>query len=149
VAELAGAIIAETAPEQLEYFALVDPGGDGAHLARRPRAWPGSTVGSGIVNVLTSDIIYPVLAGVCTQLLGEAVVAGRRRWGRRRGPAIDGDTRLPISGDAGFVAEFRSAFIASCTAMKVPETLATPLADAAVGIIVRMASRPGTGPEPE
>jgi hypothetical protein len=149
VTDLAGAIIAETAPEQREYFALVAPNWDGSHVARRRRVWHGGAVGSGIVQVLTSDIIYPILAGVFTQMLSDAVVTGRRRWVRRRRTAIDGHTRLEVSGDAGWITEFRSAFVASCAAMDVPEPQAATLADAAVGIVMRMASRPGTGPEPE
>jgi hypothetical protein len=145
---LAGAVVADTAPEQREYFALVTPTWKTRRVPRYRQMWHGGAVGSGVVQVLISDIIYPVLAGVFTQLLGDGAVAGWRWWRstRRRGTVVDGTTRLPISTDAAYLAEFRSVFLATCASLDIPGPRAAVLADAAVGILIRTAAADTDGP---
>lgn len=139
-ADLARAVIAEVAPRQLPYLALVTAewtaGKDPCTLSK---GWSGGEVrlGGPDPSVL-GDVILPLLTGTAAQVLGAAGFAGlqRRRWWRRRSRTAK-PAQLVL--DVDRIDEIRGACIAHGMTLGLNEAEATLLSDAVHGVLRRLA----------
>jgi hypothetical protein len=128
LADLARSVIEVTDPQQLELFAEVtDRWAAGfAPGARRGRL--GGSIGSGISAALTSELIYPLLIGALSPVLGNAVQTGWRRW-RRPKPVPDVPS-VVVTLDAGQFEAVKAACVSHGMALGLSKAKATVLAEA-------------------
>ncbi|QKV73754.1 hypothetical protein [Amycolatopsis sp. Hca4] len=135
-ADLARDVVAEVAPDQLPYFALVTAEWAAGKDPRRPGGtWSGGEIGSGGAFSVLGDVILPLLTGTAAQVLGAAGFAGlqRRRWRRRRPrPA-----HLVL--DVSRIGEIRDACVLHGRTLGLNEAEATLLADAVQAVLRRTA----------
>ncbi|MEV6648812.1 hypothetical protein [Amycolatopsis sp. NPDC051371] len=138
LADLAREVVAEVAPDQLPYFALVTAEWTAGKEPRKPAgAWSGGEIGLGTDLPLLSNIIFTVLTGTAGQVLGAAGFAGlqRRRWWRRRRTARPAQLVL----DVDRIDEIRDACIVHAQTLGLNEAEATLLSDAVHGVLRRAA----------
>ncbi len=131
LADLAQEVVAEVAPGQLPYLALVTAEWAAGRDPRKPAgAWTGGEIGLGGTDPsVLSDIIYPLLTGTAAQVLGAAGFAGlqRRRWWRRRRRAT---TPTQLALDVDRIDEVRDACLVHGQTLGLNEAEAALLADA-------------------
>jgi hypothetical protein len=147
LADLARSVIEATDPQQLELFAEVTdrwaagfaPGTRGGRLS--------GSIGSGISAVLTSELIYPLLIGTLSPVLGNAVQTGwRRRWWRRAKPVPDVRS-VVVTLDAGQFEAVKAACVSYGMALGLSKAKATVLAEAVYGAL-RQAADAHEAPPP-
>lgn len=143
--DLALEVVTLTAPEQMDLFAEVTARWEADRgPGRRRSGWLGGSVGSGFEHLVTSEIIYPLLSGTLSQVLGTAVVALRcRRWRRRRHHDAPPLPRIQVALDADQIAAFRSVCIAHGVTLGLSKAKATVLADAIHGALVQAMAASG------
>ncbi|WP_328615205.1 hypothetical protein OHS18_47125 [Amycolatopsis sp. NBC_00355] len=136
-ADLAREVVAEVAPQQLPYLALVTAEWTKGKDPRKPSTgWSGGEVrfgGQGFSAL--GDVILPLLTGTAAQVLGAAGFAGlqRRRWWRRRPrPA-----QLVL--DVDRIGEIRDACLEHGVTLGLNTAEATLLSDAVLGVLRRAA----------
>lgn len=112
LADLARDTVAVVAPMELGLMADATVRWESGRLGgRRHWSWTGGSVESGMTPTVFSDIVYPLLTGTFTQLLGAGVLVGSRRWWmRRRAPQIPPQTQFTLD------REQRRRFEAACVA---------------------------------
>jgi hypothetical protein len=135
--DLAREAVNATAPEQMDLLAEVTAQWEADRVPRRGRyGWLGGSVESGFEHVVTSEIIYPLLSGTLSQVLGTAVVARPwRRWRRRRDHDVPPLPRVRVVLDADQIALFRSVCISHGMTLGLSKAKATVLADAIHGAL--------------
>jgi hypothetical protein len=136
--DLAREAVNATASDQLDLLAEVTARWEAGRAPGRWRyGWLGGSVDSGFEHVVTSDIIYPLLSGTLSQILGTAVVA--RPWRRRllRGRHLDTPPlpQVQVVLDADQIVAFRSVCISHGMTLGLSKTKATILADAIQGAL--------------
>jgi hypothetical protein len=139
LADVARDVVAEVAPDQLPYLALVTAEWTAGKDPGKPAgAWSGGEIGSGTDLPLLSNIIFTVLTGTAGQVLGAAGFAGlqRRRWWRRR-PRTARPAHLVL--DVDRIDEIRDACIIHAQTLGMNEAEATLLSDAVHGVLLRAA----------
>ncbi|MFC1435605.1 hypothetical protein ACEZDB_33700 [Streptacidiphilus sp. N1-3] len=140
LADLARAVIASAAPEQLELLERIparwtDGGGSG----RGRRGWAGGSVSSGIDPAVLSEIVYPLLTGAFAQVLGTAALTGwqqrrtLRRLGRRSTDTPVAQVQLNL--DAAQADRLRAACLAHGETLGLTAAEAGMLADALYGAL--------------
>jgi hypothetical protein len=147
VPELAEAVVAATAPDQLELLPEVTAVWRSGDLARaKDGKWLGGSIGFGVDPGLTVMVIYPIIIGAMAQLLGTVAASSsqrlvdRLRRKRSKPPAIVPPAILDRA------EQMRSACLAQALEAGLPESRATLLADALYGYLVRTtASGAGSG----
>jgi hypothetical protein len=104
-------------------------------VPRRPGRLGGS-VGSGFVHTATAEVIYPLLSGAFSQVLGTAAVAGwrRRRWRRRAAVPLP-LVRVTLERDR--LEELHAACVGHGVALGLSRAKATVLADAINGQLLQ------------
>ncbi|MFC4033938.1 hypothetical protein ACFO3J_20990 [Streptomyces polygonati] len=138
LADLARSVVAATAPEQLELLERIPARWTSERAAGRPEAvgWTGGTVASGMTPTVLSELVYPLLTGVFTQVLGTTALLGwqHRRWLRRR-PAEPPVARVRLSLDADQIERFRAACVTHGETLGLSAAEAALLADALYGAL--------------
>jgi hypothetical protein len=148
VPELAEVVVAAVAPEELELLPEVTAAWRAGDLAGvMDGKWLGGSVGFGVDPGLTAMVIYPIITGAMSQLLGSVATSGwrglldRLRRRRRKPPMVLSSTVL------GQAEQMRAACVSQALAAGVPEARATLIADAVYGYLVRTAAPdPRSGP---
>jgi hypothetical protein len=135
--DLAREVVNATAPEQMDLFTEVTAQWEAGRIPGRQRhGWLGGSVGSGFAHTLTCQIIYPLLSGTLSQVLGTAVVARPwRRWRRRRHGDVPPLPQVQVVLDADQIAAFRSICISHGMTLGLSKAKATVLADAVHGAL--------------
>jgi hypothetical protein len=148
VAELAEAVVAAVAPNELELLPEVTTAYRAGDLAGvKGGKWLGGSIGFGIDPGLTAMVIYPIITGAMSQLMGTVATSAwqrlvdRLRRRRRKPPMVLSSTVLDQA------EQMRAACVAQALEAGVPEARATLIADAVYGYLVRTAAPdPGPGP---
>ncbi|MEU0793451.1 hypothetical protein ABZ342_25540 [Amycolatopsis sp. NPDC005961] len=139
-ADLAREVVAEVAPRQLPYLALVTAEWTAGKDPRRSaKGWSGGEVRFGGTDFsVLGTIIFPLLTNTAGQVLGAAGFAGlqRRRWWRRRPPAAR-PAQLVL--DVDRIDEIRAACVDHGRTLGLNEAEATLLSDAVHGVLRRAA----------
>lgn len=152
VAELAEAVVATVAPEELELLPEVTAAWRAGDLAGlKSGKWLGGSIGFGVDPELIVMVIYPILTGAVTQLMGIVASSGWRRFvdrlrrRRRRPPTVLSSAVL----DKDKAEQLRAACFSQALEVGVPEPRATLIADAVYGYLLRTAALdPGSGRAP-
>lgn len=139
LADLARDVVATVAPEELELFAMVNERWEAGVVPGRRRRPLGGSIGSGISTALTSELIYPLLTGALSPVLGGAVVAGWRRqrrwWQRRRPKPQPGLPPVTVTLEAGQLEAVREACLSYGATLGLSKAKATVLAEAVYGVL--------------
>ena len=148
LADLAREVVAATDPQQLELFAEVTGRWEAGFAPGARRGWLGGSIGSGISTVLTSELIYPLLIGALSPVLGDAVVTGwRRRWWRRRRPKpLPSVPPVTVTFDANRLDAAKAACVTYGMTMGLSKAKATVLAEAVYGVLRQAADEHGDPP---
>lgn len=139
LADLARGVVVAVAPEELELFAIVSDRWAAGLMPGRRRGPRGGSIGSGISAALTSELVYPLLIGALSPLLGNTVAAGwqrQRRWWRRRRPKPR--PSLPsatVTIDVAQLEAVREACITYGATLGLSKAKATVLAEAVYGVL--------------
>jgi hypothetical protein len=156
VIEAAREVVRQLEPEELVVFDATAEAWLAGDLQRRGRQRePGAAVGFGIEAVLLSELVFPIIAGAMSQVLGTAVtpVAERLRFRRHKdrqaaagsaaeSPGGNGDQAAVLT--AGQLRDVHDACQRDAAAMGLTPARAALLADAVVGTL---SAEPGqTGP---
>jgi hypothetical protein len=135
--DLARDVVKLTAPEQMDLFAEVTARWEAGQVpTRRRHGWTGGSVASGFDHIITSQIIYPLLSGTFSQVLGTAMISRPwRRWRRRRHGDVPPLPHVRVVLDAEQIAAFRSICISHGITLGLSKAKATVLADAVHGAL--------------
>lgn len=127
LAALARHIIRAVAPEQVELVERIPARWTVEEAPGSKRwGWVGGTVASGMVPAVLGEIVFPLLTGVFTQVLGTSALHGwqQRRWLRRR-PAEPPVAQVHLYLDTDQITRLRS----TCAAYARTLGLGNPEAD--------------------
>jgi hypothetical protein len=140
--EVARRVVAAVAPAELELFAEVTAAWRAGDLARRETGqWLAGSIGFGLDPDLTSFVIYPVLTGAFSQVIGGVAVTGwqrlrgRLRPGRRRRGQPAAPELPPITPE--LAERVRAACVERAEAAGVPRRRAELIADAVYAALLR------------
>jgi hypothetical protein len=152
VTDVAREVTRELAPQELPVFDAVAAqwAAEGGSARRRGRRPPGAAVGFGIDGVLLSEVVFPVLTGAISDVVGEVTWEGireRRRSRRERtAPATDqqadapaagrGPESMPVAGPQ--LAEVHAAFLRHAITLGQSPDAALLMADAMMGALARI-----------
>jgi hypothetical protein len=147
VSELAEAVVAAIAADELELLPEVTAAWRAGDLAgAKGGKWLGGSIGFGVDPGLTVMVIYPIVTGALTQLMGSVATSGwqrlvdRLRRRRPKPPMVLSSTVLDQA------EQMRAACFSQALAAGMPEARATLTADAVYGYLVRTAvPDPGSG----
>jgi hypothetical protein len=137
--ELARAVVERTDPQQRALFDEVTAAHLSGRADRRRHGRAGGSVGSGFDHVTTAEVVYQLLAGACSQVLGTAVVAGaRRRWWRRRRAESPPLPLVTVTLDRDRLDELHAACVGHGMALGLSRAKAKVLADAVHGRLAQL-----------
>jgi hypothetical protein len=127
LAALARHVVGAVAPEQVELVERIPARWTADEAPGRERwGWAGGTVASGMAPTVLSEIVFPLLTGVFTQVLGTSALHGwQQRRRLRRRPAEPPVAQVRLRLDADQITRLRS----TCAAYARTLGLAQPEAD--------------------
>ena len=148
VTELVEVVLAAVAPDELELLPEVTAAWRAGDLAGvKGGKWLGGSVGFGVDPGLTVMVIYPIITGAMSQLIGTAATSGwqrlvnRLRRRRPKPPMVLSSTVLDKA------EQMRAVCFSQALAVGLPEARATLIADAVYGYLMRTAAAdPGSDP---
>jgi hypothetical protein len=141
--DLAEAMVAAAAPQELELLPSVTAAWQSGELGRRTGGrWTGGSVGSGLSPDVLTDIVYPLLTGTFAEVLGATATSwwSRRRARRRRTPPA------PVSINLAQAEELRLACYAHAVTAGMSKPRARLVSDAMYGCLLRSQARGETDP---
>jgi hypothetical protein len=139
--DLARRVVAAVAPAELELLPEVTAAWLAGDLARRGEGqWLAGSIGFGLDPNLTTLIVYPVLTGAFSQVIGGVAVTGWHRLrGRlrpgRRAAALPPPQLPPVT--AELAERVRAACVERAEAAGVPGPRARLIADAVYAALLR------------
>lgn len=147
VPELAEAVVSALAPQELELLPEVTAAWRAGDLAGAKRGkWLGGSIGFGVDPGLTVMVIYPIITGAMTQLMGTVATSGWQRLVRRLRRRRPKPPMLLSAAVLDQAEQMRTACVSRALAAGLPEARATLIADAVYGYLVRTAATdPGSG----
>src|SRR5262245_37643233 len=126
VPELAEVVVAAVAPDELELLPEVTAAWRAGDLAGvKGGKWLGGSVGFGVDPGLTAMVIYPIITGAMSQLMGTVAMSGwqrlvdRLRRSRPKPPMVLSSTILVQA------EQMRAACVSQALAAGLPEARAT------------------------
>lgn len=146
VPELAEVVVAAVAPQELELLPEVTAAWRAGDLASaRGGKWSGGSIGFGVDPGLTVMVIYPIITGAMSQLMGTVATSVWQRLAKRLRRKRPKPLMALSAAVLGQAEQMRAACVSQALAAGVPEARATLIADAVYGYLVRMAaSDPGS-----
>ena len=146
-------VVRQLAPEELVVFDATAEAWLAGDLPGRGRQRePGAAVGFGVEAVLLSELVFPIIAGALSQVLGTSItpVTERLRFMRHKnrqvaaGPAAESPGGQPAGLTAGQLRDVHDACQRDAAAMGLAPARATFLADAVVGALSAGPGRTGS-----
>jgi hypothetical protein len=147
VPDLAEAVVAALAPDELELLPEVTAAWRAGDLAGvKAGKWLGGSVGFGVDPGLTVMVIYPIITGAMSQLMGDVVTSGWQRLVNRLRRRRPEPPMVLSSAVLNQAEQMRAACVSQALATGMPAARATLVADAVYGYLVRTAAPdPGSG----
>ena len=137
LAALARHVVGAVAPEQAELVERIPARWTADEAPGRERwGWAGGSVASGMAPTVLSEIVFPLLTGVFTQVLGTSALHGwqQRRWLRRR-PAEPPAAQVRLRLDADQITRLKNTCAAHARTLGLAQPEADLLAAALAGAL--------------